>query len=76
MIILRSTHSDYKALQIANAIEKAGARVICVTDGGPRDERSPLFGQPDPCRFVVWARVEDEAQIAEVDKAIEKERQS
>ena len=64
-IMLRHAEDDFTALTIANAMMRVGAEVISITDAG-----GPPFAK-DTGRFIVWAKVRDEAHIAEVDASID-----
>jgi len=58
MIIVRHATDDFIALQVARAMEEAGANVFCITPYGTGGG------------FAVWAKVADENQVALVDRAI------
>ena len=64
-IMLRHAEDDFTALTTANAMMRVGAEVVSITDAG-----GPPFAK-DTGRFVVWAKVRDEAHIAEVDASID-----
>ena len=64
-IMLRHAEDDFTALTIANAMMRVGAEVISITDAG-----GPPFAK-DTGRFIVWAKVRDEAHLAEVDASID-----
>lgn len=64
-IMLRHAKDDFTALSVANGMEQAGAEVISITDAG-----GPPFSK-NCGRFILWARVQDEANISEVDKCID-----
>ena len=65
-IMLRHAEDDFTALTIANAMMGVGAEVVSVTDAGGRP-----FAK-DTGRFIVWAKVRDEAHIADVDASIDR----
>ena len=64
-IMLRHAEDDFIALVIANAMMRVGAEVVSITDAG-----GPPFAK-DIGRFIGWAKVRDEAHIAEVDASID-----
>lgn len=66
-IMLRHAQDDFDALMTANAMVCAEADVFSITDGGA--------DVAYPCgRFVVWAKVRDDAHCGEVDAEIAKSR--
>ena len=75
-IMLRHAESDFSALLIASGMTKAGAEVFSVTNNGPaRPNAFATVHMEDhikPQKFIVWARVRDNAHIGECDAAIEK----
>lgn len=75
-IMLRHASNDFQALLTANGIANAGGEVFCVSNNGPATPTAfALPNIPDyhrPQKFIVWARVRDNAHIAECDREIEK----
>lgn len=75
-IMLRHASDDFAALLTANGIVNAGGEVFSVTNNGPSVPNS--FASPNvtdcvrPHKFIVWARVRDEAHMDECDKQIAK----
>ena len=66
-IMIRHADDDFVALTTANGMIKAGADVFSVTDAGGVPFAKNIG------RFIVWAKVNDEAHIAKVDESIAKE---
>lgn len=75
-IMLRHASDDFTALLTANGMAKAGAEVFSITNNGPAQPNSMaaphVTDHIRPQKFIVWARVRDDAHIAECDEAIEK----
>lgn len=69
-IMMRNAEDDFTALKIAEAMEKAGATVITLTPHG--EAQYPAALAPH-VRYIVWARVRDDAHIREIDQAIDAE---
>lgn len=69
-IMMRYAEDDFTALKIAEAMENAGATVITLTSHG--EAQYPAALAPH-VRYIVWARVRDDAHIAAIDRAIEAE---
>ena len=66
--MVRKGTSDFQAFQIATAMEEAGANVFSITYDGQYKE----LGMELPrSRFCVWAKIESDAQIDGIDKAID-----
>src|SRR5262245_12705905 len=77
-ILLRHAENDYGALLVAAGMTAAGAEVFSITNNGPA--RPQAFAMPvedhiRPQKFIAWARVRDDAHIAECDEAIDKCRE-
>ena len=70
VIMVRGTANSAGACRIANAMEAAGAEVFSVTDSG---RKMDYLGFIAIDRFLIWARVRDEAHMTEVDRAIDGE---
>lgn len=69
-IMVRGAGNDFDALRVAQGMENAGATVFSITHAGMHKP----FGAIDPSsKFVVWAKVESDSQIAAVDEAIDRE---
>lgn len=66
-VMMRSAEDDFAALKTADAMEAAGATVITLTPNGQAQYPTALAPH---VRYIVWARVRDDAHIAAVDKAI------
>lgn len=64
-IMLRHAEDDFTALAIANAMMRVNAEVVSITDAGGQPFAKAIG------RFIVWAKVRDEAHIAEVDASID-----
>jgi hypothetical protein len=75
-IMLRHASDDFTALLTANGMAKAGAEVFSITNNGPAQPNAVVAPHVTdhirPHKFIVWARVRDNAHINECDKAIEK----
>ena len=69
-IMVRNADDDFRALNMANAMEGAGATVFAITYMGERTHDGALSPYP---YFSVWSKVDRDEQIAAVDIAIEKE---
>lgn len=65
-LMLRHCENDFKALETGNAMMRAGAQVLSVTDAGGAPFASKLG------RFIVWAFVQDDAHCDRVDAEIAK----
>lgn len=69
-LMKRNAEDDFYALLMCDAMERAGATVVAITPNGT-DKYS---GAIDPhVRFIVWARVRDDAHIKAVDREIDSE---
>lgn len=75
-IMLRHASNDFQALLTANGIANAGGEVFSITNNGPATPTTfALPNIPDysrPQKFIVWARVRDNAHMDECDTQIEK----
>lgn len=76
-IMLRHAEDDFSALLVARGMAKAGAEVFSITNNGPAWPQGMglVVAVEDYIRrqkFIVWARVRDEAHITECDEAISK----
>jgi len=69
-IMVRNAEDDFRAMNMANAMEGVGATVFAITYMGERTFDGALMPHP---YFSVWAKVDRDEQIAAVDIAIEKE---
>lgn len=69
MLMVRSARNDFEALLTGEAMESVGAVVISISYDG---EHKLVGALESSSRFVVWARVADNAMIDKVDLAIEK----
>lgn len=69
--MVRRADNDFDALCIAQGMENAGATVFSITHNGMH---KPLGAIDPSSRLFVWAKVEYDWQINEVDHAIDKER--
>lgn len=67
-ILLRHAENDFEALLIANAMEKAGAKIFNITSNG---ERKSLFAAEPHTRFIVWAKCDERFSTSEMDRIIE-----
>lgn len=66
-ILLRHAEDDFAALLTASAMTKAGAEVFSITNNGPArpvgfGSITPHEDHLRPQKFIVWARVRDEAR--------------
>ncbi len=69
-IMMRDADNSFDAYRTAQGMEKAGASVFSITHNGMYQPHGALIPSS---RMVVWAKVKDDAMIAAVDEAIDKE---
>lgn len=69
-IMVRHANSDFDAMITANGMEEAGASVFSITHDGMY---RPFGAMAPSSRFVVWAKVNSDADIDAVDDAIRRE---
>lgn len=66
--MVREAEDSLVAMLTANGMEAAGANVISITYNGQHQH----YGAMAPhSRFIVFAKVRDEAHIRKIDRAIE-----
>lgn len=66
-IMLRHAEDDFAALNMANAMEGAGATVFAVAYNGQATHHGATLPHS---QYIVWAKVETDEQIEAIDKAI------
>ena len=76
--MLRHAEDDFDALLTASGMTQAGGEVFSITSNGPARPKGGFGFAPQmedyhrPQKFIVWARVRDNAHIDDCDKAIGK----
>lgn len=66
--MVRRAANDFEAMQTSDAMLRAGADVFSVTYNGMHQ---PHGAMEPSARFLVWAKVVDDAHIGRVDAEIE-----
>ncbi len=63
--MMRHAIDDFDAMLVAQGMEKAGADVFSITYDGHHRLSGGLI---DTAKFIVWAKVKNEAELDLVDK--------